>query len=110
MLDCLPRLAGVSPADIFAALALGYYVHFHNRKAIIGALLLLLPFWVYRAFHPPYMLETSITVFVVAWIGQFIGHKIEGKKPSFFQDIFFLLIGPLWVIEAILRKYNKSLI
>lgn len=39
----------------------------------------------------------SLTVFVVAWIGQFIGHKIEGRKPSFFEDLQFLLIGPLWV-------------
>lgn len=110
MLHCLPKIWGVSVADLFAAAALGYYVQFHNRKVLIGAILLLAPFWIYRAFNPPYMLETSIIVFVVAWIGQFWGHKIEGKKPSFFQDIFFLLIGPLWVIEAILRKRNKSLI
>ena len=37
--------------------------------------------------------------FVVAWIFQFIGHKIEGKKPSFLNDIVFLLIGPLWIID-----------
>ena len=36
-------------------------------------------------------------IFVLAWIGQFVGHKLEGKKPSFFQDIQFLLIGPAWV-------------
>lgn len=42
-------------------------------------------------------------IFLLAWIGQFIGHRIEGKKPSFFQDLQFLLIGPLWVI-AKLRK------
>ncbi len=40
----------------------------------------------------------SLAIFFVAWIGQFIGHKIEGKKPSFFEDLQFLLIGPLWVI------------
>jgi len=38
-------------------------------------------------------------IFIVAWIGQFIGHKIEGKKPSFFEDLQFLLIGPLWVFR-----------
>lgn len=41
--------------------------------------------------------QISLGVFIVAWIGQFVGHKIEGKKPSFFQDLQFLLIGPLWV-------------
>lgn len=43
-------------------------------------------------------------VFVVAWIGQFIGHKIEGKKPSFFKDLLFLLIGPLWLLAFIYRR------
>jgi len=41
--------------------------------------------------------EISLAIFILAWIGQFIGHKIEGKKPSFFKDLQFLLIGPLWV-------------
>lgn len=40
----------------------------------------------------------SLVVFVLAWIGQFVGHKFEGKKPSFFQDLQFLLVGPLWVV------------
>src|SRR5207245_4619633 len=39
---------------------------------------------------------TSLGIFAVAWIGQFIGHAIEGKRPSFFKDLQFLLIGPLW--------------
>jgi uncharacterized membrane protein YGL010W len=38
-------------------------------------------------------------IFIIAWVGQFIGHRIERKKPSFFQDLQFLLIGPLWVIR-----------
>ena len=44
---------------------------------------------------------TSLLIFVVAWIGQFYGHKIEGKKPSFFKDLQFLLIGPAWVFEKL---------
>lgn len=43
-------------------------------------------------------------VFVLAWIGQFIGHKIEGKKPSFFKDLLFLLIGPLWLLAFAYRR------
>jgi len=50
------------------------------------------------------LLYTSLTIFVVAWIGQFYGHKLEGKKPSFFKDLQFLLIGPAWVFEKLLRK------
>lgn len=45
----------------------------------------------------------SVIVFAMAWIGQFYGHKIEGKKPSFLKDIQFLLIGPAWVIHKIFR-------
>lgn len=45
-----------------------------------------------------------LALFVAAWIGQFIGHKIEGKKPSFFKDLQFLLIGPAWLLGFIYRK------
>jgi uncharacterized membrane protein YGL010W len=46
----------------------------------------------------------AVVIFVVAWIGQFIGHKIEGKKPSFLQDMQFLLIGPAWLMHFIFKK------
>lgn len=41
-----------------------------------------------------------VGIFVVGWIGQAWGHKLEGKKPSFFEDIQFLLIGPLWIFRG----------
>lgn len=44
------------------------------------------------------------TIFVLAWVGQFIGHKIEGKKPSFLEDVKFLLIGPIWLLHFICKK------
>lgn len=44
--------------------------------------------------------------FSVAWVGQFIGHKIEGQKPSFFDDIKFLLVGPAWLAGFVLRRLN----
>ena len=52
-----------------------------------------LPLWIF-----------SIGVFVIAWIGQFYGHNIEGKKPSFLKDIQFLMIGPAWVVENLFSK------
>jgi uncharacterized membrane protein YGL010W len=45
-----------------------------------------------------------LSLFVIAWIGQFIGHQYEGKRPSFFKDIQFLMIGPLWLLSFIYRK------
>ena len=47
------------------------------------------------------LLEIALILFVVAWIFQFIGHQIEGKKPSFFKDLQFLLVGPAWIIKQI---------
>ena len=46
----------------------------------------------------------SLVIFVVSWIFQFIGHKIEGKKPSFFKDIEFFLVGPIWVLTKLYTK------
>lgn len=46
----------------------------------------------------------SVFVFVIAWIGQFYGHKVEGKKPSFFKDVQFLLIGPAWLMHFMYKK------
>ena len=46
----------------------------------------------------------AFIIFVVAWIGQFIGHKIEGKKPSFLEDVQYLLIGPAWLMHFIFKK------
>ena len=46
----------------------------------------------------------SLFIFAVAWVGQFIGHKIEGKKPSFLKDLAFLLIGPAWILGFVYRK------
>ena len=47
---------------------------------------------------------SSLVLFALAWIGQFYGHHIEGKKPSFFKDVQFLLIGPAWLLSFIYRK------
>ena len=50
------------------------------------------------------LLPVSIGIFVVSWIFQFIGHKIEGKKPSFFEDLQYLLVGPLFVLSKLFLK------
>jgi uncharacterized membrane protein YGL010W len=48
----------------------------------------------------------SVVIFVAAWIGQFWGHKVEGKKPSFLKDVQFLLIGPAWLMSFIFEKLD----
>jgi uncharacterized membrane protein YGL010W len=47
-----------------------------------------------------------LSVFVLSWIGQFYGHRIEGKKPSFLKDLQFLLVGPIWLLHFILKKFG----
>lgn len=50
----------------------------------------------------------SLGVFILAWIVQFFGHKIEGKKPSFLKDVQFLLIGPAWLMHFIYKKIGAA--
>jgi uncharacterized membrane protein YGL010W len=50
------------------------------------------------------VLQISAVIFVGAWIAQFIGHKLEGKKPSFFEDIQYLWVGPLFVLSKLYEK------
>jgi uncharacterized membrane protein YGL010W len=78
------------------ALALGVALAFAGLLVIVHALTRL----------PWPLLETSLVIFVVAWIGQFIGHIIEGRRPSFFKDVQFLLIGPLWLLAAAYRRFS----
>jgi uncharacterized membrane protein YGL010W len=51
-----------------------------------------------------HVLIAAVAVFVLAWIGQFIGHAVEGRKPSFFDDVKFLLIGPAWLLGFVYRR------
>lgn len=52
--------------------------------------------------------QVCLALFVLAWIGQFIGHKIEGQKPSFLKDVVFLLIGPAWLMSKIYRAAGQK--
>jgi uncharacterized membrane protein YGL010W len=52
----------------------------------------------------PALWLVCLIIFIISWIGQFIGHKIEGKKPAFLDDLKFLLIGPIWLLHFILKN------
>ena len=54
------------------------------------------------------MMIVSVSVFVLAWIGKIVGHQIEGKKPSYFKDIQFLMIGPIWLLGFIYRRMGVT--
>jgi len=50
------------------------------------------------------LIVAAVAVFVVAWVGQFIGHHFEGRRPSFFTDLVYLLVGPLWLMAKLFRR------
>lgn len=52
----------------------------------------------------PPMWQVCLVIFILSWAGQFIGHKIEGKKPSFLDDLKFLLIGPIWLWHFLFKN------
>lgn len=106
------------PAILFAIVALLWSVHVFGVRAAYVLMILVAPFYVRLGARAVGVMAlqllacvlilsvwprglplviTSIAIFVVAWIGQFVGHAIEGRRPKFFQDLKFLLVGPLWV-------------
>jgi len=58
--------------------------------------------WMDRLDWPLWSLSGAI--FVVAWAGQFVGHALEGRRPSFFKDLQFLMIGPVWLLGSVYRR------
>jgi len=109
LLTAIPLRLGspwLTPATLFLGLALVWYALLSVRLAlgmlVVGAAMLAavsaleslpVPLW-----------ASSLTVFVAAWVAQFVGHEIEGKKPSFFEDLQFLLVGPLWLLGFVYRR------
>jgi uncharacterized membrane protein YGL010W len=94
---------------VAVALALASLVYYFTLSASFGfgmALMSGAMLAVLYALPQTLVLPLSIAVFVIAWIGQFIGHKIEGRKPSFFDDLRFLLIGPLFVLGFLYRRLH----
>ncbi len=86
-------------STILTALVLFFYAFLKNiRVFILMSVVLLINHLILEYMRPRFFL-ISLGLFILAWIAQFIGHKIEGKKPSFFRDFFYLLIGPIWVLK-----------
>ncbi|HEY1079164.1 MAG TPA: Mpo1-like protein [Bdellovibrio sp.] len=97
-------LGPIRVGELVIALALGWYLTLGPKAFVLMLVQLVV---CYAAFYAigqmTYQLIPLLVIFVLAWVGQFIGHKIEGKKPSFFKDLQFLLVGPLWVLKGLLK-------
>ncbi|ALN93167.1 MULTISPECIES: DUF962 domain-containing protein [Lysobacter] len=116
LLWCIPVPGTWFKPGMWAAMAMFAAMLFYyraSRKLGLGmlvqfAVFTLLTNWIAASFGLNALLWLAIGVFVVAWIAQFIGHKIEGKKPSFLTDLTYLLIGPAWVLSKLYRKLGWS--
>lgn len=100
----------VNWASFLIAFSIFYY---YKLSAVLSYMMLILVFVMsffivslekWQLNGGPAVWQVCATIFVLSWIGQFIGHKIEGKKPSFLEDVKFLLIGPIWLLHFICKK------
>jgi uncharacterized membrane protein YGL010W len=106
----VPSLLG--RAGLWAGVAMFFALAFYLRLsrtlglAMFGVFVVLgvITELLYRELGSTHLLYLAIGVFVVAWIAQFIGHHIEGKRPSFLTDLAYLLIGPAWIVAKLLRR------
>lgn len=103
----LPHLSFSWAKLLIVVAVLGFYLP-RSWPLALGMLLVSLLFlylagWIGRNAGWP-LWAIGLVVFTAAWIGQFYGHKVEGKKPSFLKDLAFLLVGPAWLLAKIYRR------
>lgn len=93
----------------FALVLLGgiFYLQLRSGLAMAALIVAFLSWWSFYFLSSQVLVSAGAVVFVAAWVGQFVGHQIEGVKPSFLQDLAFLLIGPLWVLKAARDRFSK---
>ena len=96
-------------ATLLLLLTLLYYLllspPLFTGMLLFSVLCLLGAWWLDTSFSTPLWL-VALVIFVLAWVGQFYGHKVEGKKPSFLKDLQFLLIGPAWLMHFIFKRLH----
>ena len=96
--------------DIFLEYILaGIVIFYYLKLSKIAALLMFVWLLIYLGLVvllKPYIIEISVLLFAFGWILQFFGHFIEGKRPSFFEDLRYFLIGPLFVVQKLISKFG----
>lgn len=111
LLRAIPLGNGIlNVATISVALALVYYFSLSVRLAAGMTLIMVFLYMgtqtLYSTSNWFYYVTTMAVIFVLAWIGQAVGHLLEGSRPSFVKDLQFLLIGPLWLLAKAYRLEN----
>lgn len=89
-----------------------FYMRLSRRLGLAMAamfiVLALITAGLYRWLGPAHLGWLAGALFVAAWIGQFIGHAIEGRRPSFLTDLAYLLIGPAWLMGKLMRRLGVA--
>jgi uncharacterized membrane protein YGL010W len=112
LLWSIPSPAAMFNDGVFAGIAMLLAALFYYRQsrtlglgmAIVFVVFGLATRVLYGVLGTHGLLALAVGVFVLAWIGPFVGHKFEGRKPSFLTDVTYLLIGPAWVLAKLLRR------
>ncbi|MCF6765493.1 DUF962 domain-containing protein [Thiotrichales bacterium 19S3-7] len=104
MFSILGILWAVTPylAALLVLIGIVYYLRLSVPLAIVMLIISLVMLLIISLMND--RLIICLILFIISWIFQFIGHKYEGKKPSFFQDLQFLFIGPLWIVNELFFK------
>lgn len=98
-----PLPAGLNWAAVAAIPVLAFYLQLSFALFVGMAGLTALGLAFCHQWQGP-QLWPALFIFVLLWIAQFVGHRIEGKRPSFLADLQFLLIGPAWVLASLYRR------
>lgn len=110
----IPVPAAIGRPGLWAALAMvgaiAWYLRLSRTLAytltVVFIAMLASTWWLYGAIGATNLLITAIAVFISAWAIQFIGHQIEGRRPSFLTDLVYLLVGPMWLTSKALRRFG----
>ena len=112
LLWVLPVPAVLGRPGLWAGVAMFFALTFYLRLSrplgfgMLAAFVLLglVTEALYRVLGGTLLVWLALGVFVLAWIAQFVGHHIEGRRPAFFTDLVYLLIGPAWIVAKIMRR------
>lgn len=102
ILDAIP--GPINWAYVLAGLAFLVFLPYRNLSVLLVLAGEVVPFLILLAWARDVVgWQVWASIFAFAWVGQFVGHHLEGKRPSFFRDLFFLFVGPVWIARRFLR-------
>lgn len=105
-----PQALGMLNWAFVAMLIVYFYYRRLSRLVALGFFVMCVISWLsymgWERLFPGTSLYAASAIFVLAWIGQFYGHHVEGKRPAFLQDLQFLLIGPAWILTKFYDRFH----